>query len=1145
MPSHYDHSLQRRTSSSSHPSTSPTSATIDASSQQQQQQPQQPRTHHEAQPPLHRQSSSGTSAPLSQSSKLDGVLYHFYTTTANLVIQARLAHLRPFLLTPASDPHDPDNRPPSTPTAPSHPKLSRWFGLHIPDTDVFKDELRLWRSVTSLLAMSTTGANSAVPDLIIDVMLDLSNVPHTHEVLLLTDTRSAARLCIDGRAPGQPATQLRPASRPQRIVLERWRLRFDPHPPESPPDLSTFYKRSVVHFRALFTLLCILPANRLCARIEALKAAPQQSAKGFPSIAARADQGAYDAQMTIGCRLSMSDMDANSDPADAANSSHEVAATDALPAEQAHLIPDIESEEDQPDIRLESHGHYASRTFAALATPLGHLTLSVTYRKLTGFSVEDAESLRSANNIKVDVDEDYFKPVAGASPPSARTASTYSGTDRLLAAAPQPVGGISAARPANLAAQRHASETISDTSRSPHAHATEVSPASQSPANVSVFGTSATGRNTAGLSSLRRTGSSSNRASLPLIGSAHPQAAPSSPALAAALGAEPAFVVPSSARRASISERRLRTLSGISSGQPSLSSSPAMATVDLPEPGSSLTRTTSVAQLSGTSSRSVSGRMASDFVAPSAGLSAASAAQSRPGVSFSPSSSSPLAQQMSMHANRATSGASALGTSPSTSSFRSVSGSSLRSSVAAAGAHAAPSLRSVFQSYVPRSQNSSSVLVSRTPPTAGSAFVQTSYSPSNLGTGLRSSIRRNSSTSDAGSGSAFGASSSSAAKPQMIKRYSTNFSYRQNRERFGVYGSSLGSEGSGSVGAGGEPSSYPRFGGAGGSLSSAYGRSWVSRMEQRQGLGTGGAFARTSSLDDATAAATASAASRYRPLSSADATHLGNLTPSPRSHDEDMDDLVRLLDTKPAFGTSSMGKLTSLRNERRNTPGLSSTPEEGTSVRPGQALTDSVRSIPGHDRAGSLSGSGIRSGGGIRTANPMSRSQLDDLLSRMAESVGILSAKDQDSGASGEASSEAATSDEVRLRTNASPAAVPATDHMAQAAVRPSAAAVAPATGSVRGYSANEAERHAELPTSRVSGPGTLSRAPLGEDSRLERAAQHTRCAPIAPQRAALPRTSREAMRCARAGRMRAVCMLVPAVRRRARDCPSTRRRAT
>ncbi len=123
----------------------------------------------------------------------------------------------------------------------------------------------------------------------------------------------------------------------------------------------------------------------------------------------------------------------------------------------------------------------------------------------------------------------------------------------------------------------------------------------------------------------------------------------------------------------------------------------------------------------------------------------------------------------------------------------------------------------------------------------------------------------------------------------MIKRYSTNFSYRQNRDRAGVYGSSLGSEGSRSLGAGAEPSSYPRFGGAGGSLSSAYGRSWISRMEQRQGLGTGGAFARTASLEDATAAATSSSASRYRTISGAAATNLagGGLTPSPRSHEDD------------------------------------------------------------------------------------------------------------------------------------------------------------------------------------------------------------------------------------------------------------------
>ena len=399
-----------------------------------------------------------------------------------------------------------------------------------------------------------------------------------------------------------------------------------------------------------------------------------------------------------------------------------------------------------------------------------------------------------------------------------------------------------------------------------------------------------------------------------------------------------------------------------------------------------------------------------------------------------------------------------------------------------------PSLRSVFQNYVPRTQNASSALISRTPPTSTSALAYGSYSPSNLGTGLRSSsIRRNSSTSDAGSGSAFGASVTSssaaaaaAAKPQMIKRYSTNFSYRQNRERAGIYGGSLGSEasGSGSLGAAAEPSSYPRFGAAGGSLSSAYGRSWVSRMEQRQGLGTGGAFARTSSLDDATAAATASSASRYRPISAAGVTQTGGLTPSPRSHDEDMDDLVRLLETRPAFGTSSMGKLTSLRNERRNAPGLSSTPEEGATARPGSdALTDSVQSHLGQDRPSSLSGSGLRSGGGIRTANPMSRSQLDELLSRMAESVGLLGSKDQGSPASGDTLSDVAASHAAQP---ASASRAMTTQHQ-QPSQPLSHAQVAASIGKGRGGAGTDIAVPADTPSSRVSSPGALGRTYSGD----------------------------------------------------------------
>lgn len=1105
MQSQQENTLQRRIPSAHSRRTASSSSltALDIDSQQHQ---------YEAQPSISRrpsqrqESAQGSSAtPASQLTKLDGVLYHFYTTTANLVIQSRLAHLRPSLLATPFDSVSTEHKPPPATGSSPQAKLSRWFGLHIPETDLFKEELRLWRSVTSLLGLDSNTFDasppqtpSKVPELIIEVLLDLSDVSTRHEVLLVTRSSTTAsaphgstsdsRTCIDGRRPGEHPPSEK-AQRPQRIVLERWRLRFN-STSTSPAmkDLSVFYKRSVVHFRALFTLLCALPANRLCAKLETLKTFPasdsprQTSQHSFPSLAARQDMGKHDAEMTVGCRLSMSEKDDSSDPVQAdAGTPEEIAVSLALPPEQNLTRFDADESESSGPGQTESRGHYSTRTMAPIDTPIGQLELSVTYRTLTGFSVEDAESLRTAEDIQVDLDEDYFKavpfssedshPIATSTSPSVAVASSdlnarkqpepQSGTSQSRGPAQQRMGGISAARPATLAAQRSTSDASS--SAAAGAPPTSVETAVPgSPANASVFSTSGPGRPTAGLASLRRT--SSNKSNLSLVSPAHPSAAPSSPALAAALSAEPAFAVPGSVRRPSTSERRLRSLSGLSSGRPSPPVSPAATNFELPEQGSSVPRSTSAAFSTSATGRSISTRTTSGF----SGMNATSqSSQPRPSVSFSPSSSSPLAQQMSMHGARPSGAANAA----SGSSFRSASGSGLRSSTSGSGVLTTPSLRSVFQSYVPRSLHATTSSISRTPPTSTSAITHGSYSPSNLGTGLRSSsIRRYSNTSDAGSGSAFGGSvtSSSAAaaaagaKPQMIKRYSTNFSYRQNRERGGIYGSSLGSEGSGSLGAGGEPSSYPRFGGAGSSLSSAYGRSWVIRMEQRQGLGTGGAFARTASLDDATAASNASASSRYRPLSSAGGAQMGGLTPSPKSHDEDIDDLVRLLETRPAFGTSSMGKLTSLRNERRNAPGLSSTPEElGMTARPGHpidALSESVQSSSGKDRTQSLSGSGLRSG--IRTANPMSRSQLDDLLSRMAESVGMLSTKEPGSSTSGETASDVASLDDRRSHAAQQPGPTSLPLNRAQ---------IASSIGKGRGSPAIEADR-------RIVSPGSLGR---------------------------------------------------------------------
>ena len=1129
MQSQQDHTQRRIPSahpryptSSSSLGASDSFPTVDSQQSHTQQQHDEAQASLQRRPSQRQESTSGSLAvAASHLTKLDGVIYHFYTTTANLIIQSRLAHLRPFLLTPPFDALSTEQRPSSSTGTPPQVKLSRWFGLHIPDSDLFKEELRFWRSVTSLLGFDAHDVDPSqidsasplptVPDLIIDVMLDLSNVSGRHEILLLTKPSSdpthspshppcasGGRVCIDGRQPGEdPSAQA--ASRPRRIVLERWRLRLSPIPLSSSPELSTFYKRSVVHFRALFTLLCSLPANGLAAKVEALKALSENrsttSPSSFPSLAARHDLGSHDAEMTIGCRLSM----ASGEEHTRAVSPEEVDVAQALPPEKGHRVASLDEIEGLDAAQTGHQGHCGTRTMESIATPIGHLELSVSYRKLTGFSIEDAESLRTVNDITVDLDEDYFKAVpkadsalsqqSGASvTPTvdvSRDGVRHSSSSHF--AAQQRIGGISAARPAVLAAQKSSPE-VAAVIGSGAASAGVDTAMSQSPANASVFSTSAPGRHSAGLSSLRRTGST--RSNLSFMGPPNPAGAPSSPALAAALSVEPAFVVPNSVRRSSTSERRLRTLSGLSSGRPSPPISPAAPTSELPEGGFSLPRSTSAAFSTSATARSISTRTTSGFAGMTTDSSGTQSSQPRPSVSFSPSSPSPLAQQIPMQGSR-----SGLGAAPTSShtipSFRSASGSGLRSSLSGTDVLTTPSLRSVFQSYVSRPQTVTSSLISRTPPTSASAFAHGSYSPSNLGTGLRSSsIRRDSSASDAGSGSAFGASVASstaaaaaAAKPQMIKRYSTNFSYRQNRERVGIYGSSMGSDGSASTGAGAEPSSYPRFGGAGGSLNSPYGRSWVARMEQRQGLGSGGAYARTSSLDDAAAAASASTASRRRPASATSVTPAGGLTPSPRSHDEDMDDLVRLLGSRPAFGTSSMGKLTSLRNERRNAPGLSSTPEEGGDARPAptlDALTDSVQSNLGQERPSSMSGSGMRSGGGIRTAKPMSRSQLDELLSRMAESVGILASKEAASSASAATTPEPAVSDSAPSRAPASATSVrslaPRNAPTSQSLTH---AQIAATLGKGRG-SAGTAST-ADTSSSRLSSPGTVVRALAGE----------------------------------------------------------------
>lgn len=968
-------------------------------------------SHLSSQTEPHKAPQSQAPSAASQLAKLDGVLYHFYTTTANLVLQSRLARFRSQFLAGSADAIEQPQQliPTDLPIA---GKSSKWFALQIPENDLFKEELRFWRSITTILdtVADTSGTASVVPDMVIDVILDLSQVPDHHQTLIVPHSHAASDASLFATTPSSPsrlaldrvpidsgATREEFGNKkgPKLVVIEQWRLNFQPLTPSAPPELPTLYKRSIVHFRALFSLLLALPSNRLSARLESFY---KQGAQGvssptkpssYPTLSARNDLGSHDHEMQIGCRLSMGN-----------------GVEDAERGEGEFLIQDPLPPETDSGRPVGELSHLAERTLTPIVTPIGNITMSVKFRKLADYSVEDSESLSRARSMAVEVDEDYFKPATCPAPVTstlnvrepASNSLGNGGRFPFPSHVQQQIGGITAGRISH--------GIVAGASTTPPVvpePATEAA-LSQSPAQNTVFSTGASARPVAGLSSLRGTG-------LPKvgsIGSSLPPTTPHSPALAAALNTEPAFVAPGAIRRTSTSDRRLRSSGSGMSGLGSPPISPSAGNFDLPETSTSLPKNIHSAHTATASSlKPKIGRLGSG------GSLLSGAVPSRAAGSFSPSSSSPLAPHMSLHGSRVASANAAASGSNSISHSRLSSSPGVRSLATDSGL-SAPSLRSVFQSYA-KSPVSVSSSFSRTSPntsTAAPVPPHGSYSPSNLGSSQRStSIRRYSNTSDAGSGSALGTSTSVAAQPQMIKRYSTNFSYRQNRDRQSTFGSSLGSEGSGSV-PGAEPSSYPYARGQGGSLSSAYGRSWITRMEQRQGLGgpSSGAFTHTSSQDE-NSGTTAASSTRFRNSPAAVYTPTGVLTPSPRSQDEEIGAFMRLLNSKPAFGSSSMGRHGGSRGERRSASALGSTPEEsgrgidaggsgdnlGTDFK-GAAETRRIspassQPLIGNPRAVS---SNLRSSvySPIRTAHPLSRSQVDEMLSRMAESVGMISVSD-------------------------------------------------------------------------------------------------------------------------------------------------------
>ncbi|CEH18219.1 Phosphoprotein involved in cytoplasm to vacuole targeting and autophagy [Ceraceosorus bombacis] len=808
--------------------------------------------------------SPSTSSPVTSAyPKLDGVLYHFYTKTVALICSERLgnqtepAGTAEAVSTPAgSGSASATDRPSAASGAPPR-RTSRWFSIETPEQTLFKEELRLWRQPSTLIPTS----------ILDDLPLERSTLPAYVPELIL-DVILDLNLVPENsflRQSGADAVLVKRPGDVKAVVLERWRLSFDVHTVPAPPELSTIYNTCVGHFQEMDAKLRSLPAYGLTAKLR----------------------GGVDSPLRLGLRLS---------------------------AGEVEEAPSVLG----PTAALSDWPHRpGSVTFAPVTTGIGSLSLRVETR--AGFDVEVVELDSEAKGLDLaDFDEGYFRPVAPQGQPSVapQKLSTPSPATRSLLsrAADQKAAARSGAQPsANTSPASPSPPTIPA--------ASVESALSRSPApQTSAFGTSASNKPVAGLSSLRGASALST-----------------SPAnTRAPLSSEAAFLTHQRRQSSSASDRRLRTLSSYSSEK---SSPPSPTSAASPQ----------------TLSRPGFATRASAFPSFRMG-------------SYSPSSSSPLAQHMTAQQR---------GQQPS-----SIDSGSLDQTQMNPGA--SPTLRSVFHGYT-SSQGPAytfspfSRSLGRSAGESALGLARTDEAPPR--TALTSYDERAPSTSPA--------LSSTAARPQMIQRYSSTLSYRQGRPR----------RSSASL-TGGEPGAAQTRPGT--SEDSNYSRSWQARIDQRQAYAA--AYHQPSS-NDPRSLGTAESESKIGSF----AMGAASPRPSPRyrssisaSHEDDLDDLVRMIEN---------------RNAMRTEPTQSST----TAKPPSGALAMSPigRASPALG-SGSLSrrrGS-FRAGG---NSSPLSRSQINEMLNRMAASFGRPSPASAATTGSGGSASEGSPSQAIGTSAEGSP----------------------------------------------------------------------------------------------------------------------------
>ncbi|WVR08613.1 hypothetical protein IAU60_005668 [Kwoniella sp. DSM 27419] len=329
-------------------------------------------------------SSSQTGAGYSR--RADQVIYRFYLKTVNVLLDARLTHYG-------------GSATPGPSQQPVDRKLDQWFNLTLPETDLYRTDLAIYRHVSSFQpysgspAVTPTPDSCTIPPLLVAFILDTSDLPSDQALLWCRD---GGKLVLNSNLLGGKGKGKEKEKR-RGIVLERWTLQAKLPSPDAPSTSQqpapTAYRLGIIHFRALYSLIRLLPAYRLYRRLRRGNNGLRMGIKLWaPEGYANTPEGMAEAWTVM--ERDLVGLDTGLD---------ELVSEEAVQAEECQRY-------DMPKIDIFGNEY----------------TLSAEYRPEVDFTIENMEAVLSEKFV--DMDEDWFKPTVARSRSGSDGRSTNSET---------------------------------------------------------------------------------------------------------------------------------------------------------------------------------------------------------------------------------------------------------------------------------------------------------------------------------------------------------------------------------------------------------------------------------------------------------------------------------------------------------------------------------------------------------------------------------------------------------------------------------------------------------------------------------------------------------------------------------------------